>query len=74
MTKREETIERLTKGISPKDKQMIIDFWNGKGSINGRKYAKYRSIIEEFEHTMRTDQQLEEFLEETRNQHKTPWR
>ena len=74
MTKREETIERLTKGISPRDKQILINFWSGKGSISGKTYAKYQSILAEFDRIMKTDKQLEEFLEETRKQYITPWR
>lgn len=74
MTKREETIEQLTKGMSPWDKQILVDFWSGKGSISGKQYAKYQSILAEFDRIMKTDNKLEAFLEETRNQYKTPWR
>lgn len=73
MTKREETIERLTKGMSPKDKQKLVDFWSGKGSLNGAFVKKYQSILADFDRIMKTDKQLEEFLEETRTQYKTPW-
>lgn len=73
MTKREETIEKLTKGMSSRDKQTLIDFWSGKGSITGELYKKYKDIIAEYEHIMSTDSKLEEFMKETRNQYKTPW-
>lgn len=73
MTKREETIERLTKGMSPRDKQKLVDFWSGKGSLNGAFIKKYQSVLADFDRIMKTDKQLEEFLEETRNQYKTPW-
>lgn len=66
MTKREETIEQLTKGISPRDKQILVDFWSGKGSISGEQYAKYQIILAEFDRIMKTDNKLEEFLEENR--------
>ena len=66
MTKREETIEQLTKGLSPRDKQILVDFWSGKGSISGKQYAKYQSILAEFDRIMKTDNKLEEFLEENR--------
>lgn len=73
MTKREETIEQLTKGMSPRDKDKLIAFWSGKGSLNGAFLKKYQSKIAEFDRIMKTDKQLEAFLEETRNQYKTPW-
>lgn len=74
MTKREETIERLTKGMSPRDKQKLVDFWSGKGSITAAFWRKYQSQIEEYDRIMKTDKQLEAFLEETRKQYLTPWR
>lgn len=74
MTKREETIERLTKGMSPRDKQKLVDFWSGKGSITAAFWRKYQSQIEEYDRTMKRDSKLEEFLRETGNQYKTPWR
>ena len=74
MTKREETIEQLTKGMSPRDKEQIIAFWSGKGSLNGAFFKKYQSKLAEFDRIMQTDKQLEEFLEETRKQYITPWR
>ena len=74
MTKREETIEKITKGMSPRDKQKLVDFWSGKGSLNGAFFKKYQSKIAEFDRIMKTDKQLEAFLEETRNQYKTPRR
>ena len=74
MTKREETIEQLTKGMSPRDKQTLIDFWHGKGSITGEFFTKYQSQMAEFDRIMKHDKQLEAFLEETRNQYKTPRR
>ena len=73
MTKREETIEQLTNGMSPRDKDKLIAFWSGKGSLNGAFLKKYQSKIAEFDRIMKTDKQLEAFLEETRNQYKTPW-
>lgn len=73
MTKREETIEQLTKGMSPRDRQALIDFWNGKGTITGDLFKKYKSQIAEFERIMSTDNKLEEFMKETGNQYKTPW-
>ena len=73
MTKREETIERLTKGMSPRDKEQIIAFWSGKGSLNGAFFKKYQSKIAEFDRIMNTDNTLEEFLRDTRTQYKTPF-
>lgn len=74
MTKREETIKRLTTGIFPRDKQILIDFWNGNGYITPETYKKYKGIIEEFDRVMMTDSKLEEFLEDTKNQYKAAWR
>lgn len=71
MTKREEAIEQLTKGMSPRDRQALIDFWNGKGTITGDLFKKYKSQIAEFERIMSTDNKLEEFMKETRGQYKT---
>lgn len=71
MTKREETIERLTKGISPRDKQKLVDFWSGKGSITAAFWRKYQSQIEEYDRTMKRDSKLEEFLRETRSPYKS---
>lgn len=72
MTKREETIEQLTKEMSPRDRQALIDFWNGKGTITGDLFKKYKSQIAEFDRIMNTDNTLEEFLRDTRTQYKTP--
>lgn len=74
MTKREETIERLTKGMSPRDKQKLVDFWSGKGSITAAFWRKYQSQIEEYDRTMKRDSKLEEFLRETRPHIKAAWR
>ena len=71
MTKREETIERLTKGISPRDKQKLVDFWSGKGSITATFWRKYQSQIEEYDRTMKNYSKLEEFLRETRSPYKS---
>ncbi len=71
MTKREETIERLTKGMSPRDKQKLVDFWSGKGSISAAFWRKYQSQIEEYDRTMKRDSKLEEFLRETRRPYKS---
>lgn len=71
MTKREETIERLTKGISPRDKQKLVDFWSGKGSITAAFWRKYQSQIEEYDRTMKRDSKLEEFLRETGTPYKS---
>ena len=64
MTKREETIEALTKGMSHADKKKLAAFWSGKGCISGDFCIKYQDKIEEFERIMSTDSTLEAFLEE----------
>lgn len=72
MTKREEAIEKLTKGIAPKDKKKLIDFWNGKRSISIQFYSKYQDQIEKYNDTILHDKELEEFLNDTKRQYNTP--
>lgn len=65
MTKREETIEQLTKGMSPGDKQKLIEFWSGKSNISGAFWRKYQHKIEEYDRIMKNDSLLNDFLKET---------
>lgn len=65
-TKRQETIDNLTKDLSPKDKQKLVTFWSGKRALSGNEYIKFAARIEELERTMKTDSKLEEFLKESK--------
>lgn len=65
-TRRQEIIEELTKDLSPKDKQRLIDFWHGKRSISGADYIKFADKIEELERAMKTDSIFEDFLRESK--------
>ena len=69
MTKREETIAFLTKGIGHADKKKLAAFWSGKGTISGDLYIKYQDKIEEFDRIMSRESTLDEFLEEIKRQY-----
>lgn len=61
-TRRQEIIEELTKDLSPKDKQRLIDFWHGKGSISGADYIKFADKIELFNKMTKKENEFEAFL------------
>ena len=63
-TRRQEIIEELTKDLKPKDKQRLIDFWNGKRSINGADYIKFADKIELFNRMTKRENEFEAFLKE----------
>ena len=63
-SQREEIIDNLVKDLSPKDKQKMRDFWNGRKSLTGNEFTKFAAIIEEFNKTMKQDSSLEEFLKD----------
>ena len=65
-TKRQETIDNLTKDLSPKDKQKLVEFWSGKRVLNGNEYIKFAARLEEFDRTMKTDSIFEDFLRESK--------
>ena len=65
-TKRQETIDNLTKDLSPKDKQKLVAFWSGKRALSGNEYIKFAARIEELERTMKTDSIFEDFLRESK--------
>lgn len=67
MTKRNEKIQEITKGLSLEDRVKLFRFWNGLESINGNDYEKFKKQIGEFidyEKKAKVNEDLEAFLNE----------
>lgn len=73
MTKRNEKIEEITKGLNPEDRTKLFRFWNGLESLSGDDFKKFKKQIEElsdYEKKAKINEDLEAFLNESRREYR----